>query len=87
VNDAELKVARIFVEPFLEEIYSDSVKKARLRRALEQIRHVLRNVLKTHEVPSDLNQLTGLVHTELSKQSVLDDVDMNLIAAIIHKCF
>ena len=48
---------------------------------------MLREILKTHEVPTDLNVLTVQVHTELRKQNSIDEIDMNLIAGIIHKCF
>ena len=48
---------------------------------------MLRDILKTHEVPADLNDLTLKVHTELRKQNSIDEIDMNLIAGIIHKCF
>ena len=61
LSDKDMAVAMRFTRPFLEEIYDDAVKKAKFRRTLEEIRRVLREVLKTREVPGDLNQLTATV--------------------------
>ena len=61
LSDKDMAVAMRFTRPFLEEIYDDAVKKAKFRRMLEEIRRVLREVLKTREVPGDLNQLTATV--------------------------
>ena len=50
-----MRIAERFAIPFLEDIYSDSISKAKLWRALKRVKKALRIVLKTCEAPSDLN--------------------------------
>ena len=58
-----------------------------MRRALKRVKKVLRHVLKTNQAPKNLNQLTKNVHAELKKQDALEEMDMQLLANIIEKCF
>ena len=55
VTQKEYRVAERFAKPFLEDIYSESISKAKLWRALKRVKKALRIVLKTNETPSDLN--------------------------------
>lgn len=58
-----------------------------MRRALKRVKKVLRHVLKTNQAPKNLDQLTKNVHAELKKQDALEEMDMQLLANIIEKCF
>lgn len=75
------------IDSMLVDVYEDAIKRVKLRRALNRIKKALNYILKTQEVPSDLNQLTWQVHAELEKQDALEDVDMNLIGSVVDKCF
>ena len=73
--------------PVLEDIYSDAIKRAKFWRALRNIKRVLKHILKTRIVSTDIQKLTKEVHAELKRQDQLEDVEMQLIAKIIEKCF
>lgn len=87
VSEKDLRVAELFAVPFLEDIYYEAIKRVKLYRALKNIKKTLRHVLKTKEMPSDLNVLTRNVYNELKQQDVLEDIEMKMIASIIEKCF
>lgn len=65
VTGKDLQIAKRFVEPFLEDVYTDATAKVCLYRTLKRIKKALRQVLKTLEAPKDLNELTAEVHSEL----------------------
>ena len=67
VSSGDMKVARRFITTLLDDIYEDAIEKTAFRRTLEQIRRVLREILKTREVPDNLSKLTSMVHIELKK--------------------
>ena len=87
LSDRDMRVAERFTMAFLEDIYYESIKLYKLRRALKRIKKVLRQVLKTSVISKDLNQMTKNVHEELKKQDALEEIDMQLLANIIEKCF
>ena len=82
-----MRIASRFAEAFLEDVYSDAIKVARLRRALKRVKKALTHILKTTQVPNDIGKLVQDVDTELRRQDKVEEVDMELIASVINKIF
>ena len=58
VDERDLRVSERFTVVFLEDIYSESIKLARLRRALKRVKQALRRVLSILVIPENLEELT-----------------------------
>ena len=87
ISERDFRVAERFTRPYLDDIYQESIKLVCLRRAMKKVKRALRQVLNSMEIPRTLPEFMQNVLTELKRQDSLQEIDMQVLANIIEKCF
>ena len=87
ISERDFRVAERFTRPYLDDIYQESIKLVCLRRAMKKVKRALRQVLTSMEIPRTLPEFMQNVLTELKRQDSLQEIDMQVLANIIEKCF